>query len=201
MHAMQRTAATHLLGVGILLALIGQGLVSNVMQWRRVALQSHLSTAAYHATSNGYLSVKFMHRLFIAICAAACLSLLGCSDIPEASFELAHESRLPKWFTLPPGLSRSDVTVTMDYYLKHTTFKLLDAKKQKLAEVNGKNKSLEPLMRKIPQPGFPTGYPSYEIITVNGITEVIEHRRMEPVFYITDDPAVLAELGLIQSKK
>lgn len=145
--------------------------------------------------------MKFMHKLFIAICAAACLSLLGCEYFPESSFELARESRLPKWFTLPPGLSRTDVTVTMDYYLKHTTFKLLDAKKQKLAEVNGKNKSLEPLMRKTPQPGFPAGYPSYEIITVNGVTEVIEHRQMEPIFYITDDPAVLAEFGLIQNKK
>ena len=42
-------------------------------------------------------------------------------------------------------------------------------------------------------PGY---YPAYEIITVNGITDVIEHRKMEPIFYITDDLAVWKELGV-----
>ena len=43
-------------------------------------------------------------------------------------------------------------------------------------------------------PGFGPDDPAYEIITVNGITEIIEYRKMEPVFYITDDPAVWKEL-------
>lgn len=141
-----------------------------------------------------------MHRLFITILAAACLSLLGCDSLPESSFELARESRLPKWFTLPSGLSRSDVTVTMSYYVKASgriaTFTLLDAKKQKLAEVNGTQKGLEPIKLKNPRPGFTQGYPLYEAVTANGITEIIEHRKMEPIFYITDDPAVLTELGV-----
>lgn len=149
--------------------------------------------------------MKFMHRLFMVIYAATCLSLLGCDVIPEASFELAHESRLPKWFTPPPGLSRSDVNVTMNYYVKSSgrtaTFALINLKKEKLSEAEGTTKGLEPLQLRNPPPGFPTGYPSYEVIKVNGVTEVIEHRRMEPIFYITDDPAVLAELGLIQNKK
>ena len=37
---------------------------------------------------------------------------------------------------------------------------------------------------------FPPGYPAYEAITVNGITEIIENKKMEPIFYLTDDPAV-----------
>jgi len=41
-----------------------------------------------------------------------------------------------------------------------------------------------------------SGYPSYEVITLNGITDIIEHRRMEPIFYVTDDPAVWKELGV-----
>lgn len=36
----------------------------------------------------------------------------------------------------------------------------------------------------------PFDYPAYEAITVNGITEIIEHRKMEPIFYVTDDPTV-----------
>ena len=42
----------------------------------------------------------------------------------------------------------------------------------------------------------PLPYPSYEVITANGITEVIEHRQMEPVFYISDDPRVKEQLGV-----
>ena len=88
----------------------------------------------------------------------------------------------------------------MNYYVKASgrtsTFMLKDTKKRKLAEMTGTQKGLEPLKLKHPRPGFPPGYPAYEIITVNGITEIIEHRQMEPIFYITDDPAVWAELGI-----
>ena len=137
------------------------------------------------------------HRIIIAVI-AGCLSLYGCKFFPESSFELASDSRLPKWFTLPPTLSRSDVTVTMNYYVtssgRTSTFILQTAKKQKLAEVSGTQRGLEPLKLKNPPPGFPSGYPSFEIVTVNGVTEIIEHRRMEPIFYINDDPAVRAEL-------
>ena len=79
-------------------------------------------------------------------------------------------------------------------------FILKDSKKnEKLAEVNGTLKGLEPLKVNNPRPGIPPDYPSYEIVTVNGITEIIEH-RMEPIFYITDDPAVRAELGLSSAR-
>jgi hypothetical protein len=130
---------------------------------------------------------------------AACLSLSGCEFGPESSFELAQESRLPKWFTLPHGLSRSDVTVTMNYYVESSgrtsKFILRDQKKQKLAEVTGTQKGSVPLKLKKSGDGTSFSYPLYELVTANGITEIIEHRRMEPKFYITDDPAVLAELG------
>jgi hypothetical protein len=64
--------------------------------------------------------------------------------------------------------------------------------------VKGKLKGLGPLQLNHPPPGFPHGYPAYEIITVKGITDIIEHRKMEPVFYVTDDPAVWKELGVAQ---
>ena len=137
--------------------------------------------------------------IIIVILAATCLSLFGCEFFPESTFELARESRLPKWFTPPPGLSRSDVTVTMNYYVKPSgrtsIFILRNAKKQKLAEVNGTLTGLEPLKLKNLRSGSPPGYPSYEIVTVNGVTEIIEHRQTEPIFYITDDPAVWVELN------
>src|SRR5260370_34096407 len=116
-----------------------------------------------------------MNKLSIAILAVVCLCLLGCESFPESSFELARESRLPKWFTLPSGLSRSDVTVTMDYYIdsnrRTATFILLDVKKKRtFAKVNSTQTGLVPLtLRNNPRPpsGFPIPYPAYEIVTVN----------------------------------
>ena len=129
-------------------------------------------------------------------------SAIGCEWFPESTFELASESRLPKWITLPPGLTRTDVSITMSYYSKpwggSATFILRDTKGQIRTKVSGKEKGSEPLQLKHPPPGFPPGYPAYEVITVNGITEIIEHRKMEPIFYITDDPAVWKELGVGQ---
>ncbi|HYA39128.1 MAG TPA: hypothetical protein VEI74_12750 [Candidatus Methylomirabilis sp.] len=144
--------------------------------------------------------VKRLSGSIVFILLVAC-SLIGCSSAPESSFMLARESRLPKWFTVPPGLTRDDVTVKMDYYLSSATFTLLDSKKRKLAEVKGKLGESEPLKLKNPPPGYPAGYPLYEIVTANGITEVIEHRRPEPIFYIVDNPAVLKELGVHMEKR
>jgi hypothetical protein len=44
--------------------------------------------------------------------------LCGCRFFPESRFELAPDSRLPKWFPLPTNLSREDVTVQMSYYIE-----------------------------------------------------------------------------------
>ena len=127
------------------------------------------------------------------------LAMVSCEQFPESTFQLASDSRLPKWITLPPGLARTDVSLTMSYYIKpwgsSATFTLRDKKGQILRKVYGKLKGSEPLYLKHPPPGFPPGYPSYEVITANGITEIIEHRQMEPLFYVTDDPAVRKELG------
>ena len=67
-----------------------------------------------------------------------------------------------------------------------------------MAKVYGKDKGTGPLQLKPPPQGYVIGYPNYEVITVNGITEIIEHRKPEPIFYITDDPAVWKELGVGQ---
>jgi len=36
--------------------------------------------------------------------------------LPESKFRLSQDSRLPKWFTVPPGYDRKDLTVTIDLY-------------------------------------------------------------------------------------
>jgi len=34
----------------------------------------------------------------------------------------------------------------------------------------------------------------YEIVMVDGVTDIIEHRERNDIFYMTDDPAVWKEI-------
>ena len=137
--------------------------------------------------------------LFLVVLAVAGV---GCEYFPESTFQLAQESRLPKWITLPPELTRADVSLEMSYYVKpwgrSAAFILRDKNKKTLTKVYVEQKGSEPLQLKNSPNGFAAGYPSYEVITVNGITEIIEHRKMEPIFYVTDDPAVWKQLTGVQ---
>jgi hypothetical protein len=151
--------------------------------------------------------LKTIRRLDKAMPLVVALIILGtttaCEWFPESTFQLASDSRLPKWITLPPGLTRKDVSITMNYYVplwgsRSATFTLQDTKGKTLKKVSGKVKGSEPFELKNPPSGFPPGYPSYEIITVGGTTDIIEHRRPEPIFYVTDDPAVWKDLGVRQ---
>lgn len=129
--------------------------------------------------------LKLLHSekfVLIAALLVSCCAMTGCV---ESSFELATESRLPNWFTLPPGLTRADVSVTLNYYtVRGPKLILKDKTGKKLAEINGKERS------------YFSGYPAYIVITANGRTEIIEHKKMEPIFYISDDPAVRKKLLL-----
>lgn len=141
-------------------------------------------------------------RLLLLLIAltVACSAMVGCEWFPESTFVLATDSRLPKWITLPPGLARPEASLSMSYYSKpwgsSATFTLKDRSGKKREEVSGRLRGLGPNQLKHPPPGFPPGYPSYEVVTVDGLTEIIEHRRPEPIFYVTDDPAVRNELGV-----
>ena len=129
------------------------------------------------------------------------LALLpGCGLLPEASFDLAPESRVPNWFHLPAGVPRSAVAVTMDDYLDSSgrwariTFKSTNGKV--LLKVKGTMRGLEPLhVGGEPSPSG-AAYPTYEVVTVNGVSDVVEHRSMAPVFYMVDDPALWNALGV-----
>jgi hypothetical protein len=134
------------------------------------------------------------HLLLEILLAIACLTNMGCDFLPEATFELASNSRLPKWVTLPPGHTRANVSLAMSYYIKpwgrSAQFILRDKNEQMIKKEVGKLRCKEPFRLKTNSQGFPSDYPFYEAITVDGITEIIEHKKMEPIFYVTDDTAV-----------
>jgi hypothetical protein len=143
--------------------------------------------------------MKVIIRYLLVGVAAATLAstITGCEYFPESTFQLANESRLPKWLAIPPGLTRADVSITMNYYVTPrggtATFVLQDFKGKVLKKLYGSEACDKPFELKNPPQGYPSGYPAYELITVNGTTEMIEHRKMEPIFYISDDAAIRKE--------
>jgi hypothetical protein len=133
------------------------------------------------------------YRLLAILLVIVFLTIKGCELFPEATFTLANDSRLPKWVTLPPELTRANASLTMNYYAvpwSTAQFILRDKNGHILKKENGKMRCRVPFELENPPQGFPSGYPIYEAISVNGIREIIEHRKMEPIFYVTDDTAV-----------
>jgi len=74
----------------------------------------------------------------------------------------------------------------MNYYTTpfgpNTKFFLRNKHGDLLQEASGNEKEME-------NPD-PSHYPTYILITVDGTSEVIEHKKMEPIFYISDDPSL-----------
>ena len=146
------------------------------------------------------MRMRVYHFVALAIISVV---LTGCL---EASFELAPESRLPKWVDVPGDTSRGDVVVTMDYYSTFSggkyVFKAFDKKNhktlQKVSLATEKFPAVRTRELDNPPEGFPKSYPAYNVVTVNGVTDIIERRKMEPVFYMTDNPVVWKELGVKQ---
>jgi hypothetical protein len=133
--------------------------------------------------------------------AILCISLAACGLLPESTFLLSDASRLPKWFTLDQGTSRSQISVEMTYYVspfgRTVTFAMKERDGHLISKAKGKVRGDHPIYLG-PQPTSDPvrQYPSYEVVTVNGISEVVEHRAMEPIFFVSDDAAVLNQVGL-----
>ena len=133
------------------------------------------------ATTERRILLRAGRFVLIVALSISFLPMIGCL---ESTFYLANNSRLPKWVTLPHGVTRADVSITLNYYASlggdDAKVMLREKSGKTIAEVGGKMKCHSSF----------ASYPAYEVIAVNGITEVIEHKKMEPVFYITDDPAI-----------
>jgi hypothetical protein len=42
-------------------------------------------------------------------------------------------------------------------------------------------------------------YPLYEVILYKGNAQIVEHKKMEPIFYISDNPSITKALGCSES--
>ena len=139
---------------------------------------------------------------YVALWIAVLCSISGTAGffffyLPESSFELAPESRLPRWITLPPGYARADVSVTLNIYSipgLDARFILKDRQGKKLAGFHGKLTTSDPS-------------PYTGVVSVNGRTEAIalkpysEHENMVlngiivALFYVLDDSCARDELS------
>jgi hypothetical protein len=132
----------------------------------------------------------------ISLLIVACSPIRGCV---ESEFNLAPDSRLPKWFSLSGGFSRDQVSVRLTYYtppvaVDDTVLELVDRNGAILSKVTGQH-CWHPVMnnKRNEYGGFTAkSYPLYVYVRANGLIEVIEHTP-GAAFRITDDPVLVKQ--------
>jgi hypothetical protein len=139
--------------------------------------------------------------LIVAVCISVC-AITGCI---ESTFNLASESRLPQGVSIPPGLTRADVSVTLDYIgISTARFTLRDNTGKKLTTVYGKTKGNVVYLKTVTQEPDPRSL-SYQLVVINGVTEILENKpyrehentvqngKIVALFYVIDDPEIREE--------
>ncbi len=103
----------------------------------------------------------------------------------ESNFNLARNSRLPKWFNVPADINRNDINVEFIYFLSKTKIAAINNRTGKIffsTEADMHHHSITEAESKTMKQGWPC--PSYNIITVNGVQEVIAHIEKGNIVYI-----------------
>jgi hypothetical protein len=110
----------------------------------------------------------------------------------ESNFRLAQESRLPKWIQLPAGLDHKDVLVEFAYFLPAAKVMATD---KRTGEIFYAYHSADKKIHKLTEERmnatsghFPC--PSYKVITINGIEEILEHAEPGNVVHIVESSQV-----------
>ncbi len=139
------------------------------------------------------------HICAAVLLVASCHPSRGCA---VSEFRLASDSRLPVWFTAPAGVDRSELEVTMTSYsplfseARTATLELRTKQGQLVKRVVAEKRGTESLILQ-PDPGSgPRPYPRFEILTAEGMLDVVVHQRLEPLFRMTDDADVRRRLGV-----
>ena len=111
---------------------------------------------------------------------------------PESTFYLSEDSKLPGWFDVPPGYNRRQLTVKNYYFLPPAFLSFIGKENIKSSLIGPPPKSII-LETKFgikdyyPDSGvIDTTYPIFYEIHIDGRKDVIEHKKMEPIFYVVD---------------
>ena len=135
--------------------------------------------------------------LFLALFLTVCNPIRG---FLESEFTLSPESQLPVWFSeLPENIKREDLTIYLQYYTP--IFDVDDAVLivkhgwRTLYKETGISKH-HPKYWAWANKDWPArSHPGYVNLTINGKTEIIEHKKMEPIFYISNEAAIKHTMG------
>ena len=128
-----------------------------------------------------------MHRLTLSVFACFLSMLSGCV---ESTFRLADDSRFPRWFATFDRDQGSRGVVTLTYL---TPSKTEPDAVLELRTPDGHVQKVEgqacwhPAMLDSGNHVASNRYPKYQYFKRDGVVEVIEHRKLEPLFRVVDD--------------
>ena len=123
----------------------------------------------------------------------ACSPTRGCV---ESQFDLAPDSRLPKWFSALEPSSRSNYTLSLQFWTNgDAVFTLADKRGLTLQRVTAPS-CWHPATRWTPNGDgsfTPAPYPHYVIVVANEVVDVVEARAMQPTFWMSENETIIRE--------
>ena len=132
---------------------------------------------------------------------AACHPMRG---FIESEFTLSPDSPLPSWYPkIPEGYNREDLSIRLRYYappfdIDDTVFWVESSWWHTLYKTTGRSERHPEFYDWAKKDWKARHYPSFMKITIDGKTEIIEHKKMEPIFYISNEDAVINAMSRSQ---
>ena len=100
----------------------------------------------------------------------------------ESQFNLADSSRVPVWFEVPDVDSRLEYRVELRYY------SLPWGSRASIAMIDSDGRLVDRLKLQVEEIDVTqdSQCPRYQVLRGEGVVDIVEHRTMEPIFYMTD---------------
>ena len=106
----------------------------------------------------------------------------------ESQFDLVLDSRLPKFFDRDGHISPVGYKARVEYYSSPDSVRVIirDPSGRKVFDKQDKFQ-----WHPFDDKEHPAAqHPNYVVVSFDGVVDILEHRRQEPVVYLTDDKTV-----------
>jgi hypothetical protein len=107
----------------------------------------------------------------------------------ESQFDLVLDSRLPKFFDPAGHINPAGYKARVEFYSSPNSVRVIirDPSGRKAFDKQSTSWWWHP---KGPQPGHGQNpvYPNHTVVSFDGVLDIFEQRRAEPVLYLSDDP-------------
>ena len=129
-----------------------------------------------------------MHARVIAL--FICIAALTACYVPgrgyaESQFDLVLDSRLPKFFDPAGHINPAGYKARVEYYSSPDSVRVIiyDPSGRKVFDKQDKFQ-----WHPFDDKEHPAAhYPNYVIVAFDGVEDILEQRRLEPLLYLTDD--------------